>query len=117
MSLAIDLTNNQVEIEKAEREASALLRRSRNVIPSAIYAELQLKLCTIAVEGTRLKTNLGTLRMIGELEQRPPEVKAENLELAAFVPMLPKHPIQDDHERFALELAQIGDDTLKEGES
>lgn len=84
MSLAIDLTKNQAEIEAAEREASALLRQARNVIPPAIYAELQLKLCTIACESTRLKTNLGALRMTGDLEQRPPEVRAETLELAEF---------------------------------
>lgn len=117
MSLAIDLTTNQVEIEKAEREASALLRRARNVIPPAIYNELQLKMCIIASEGTRLKTNLGTMRMIGELEQRPPEVRTETLELAEFVPVVPlfpEHAIEDHRARFALELAQIGDDTLLE---
>ena len=89
MSLAIDLTKNQAEIEAAVREASALLRQARNVIPPAIYAELQLKLCTIACEGTRLKTNLGALRMTGDLEQRPPEVRAETLELGRGVPFTP----------------------------
>lgn len=84
MSLAIGLTKNQAEIEAAEREASAMLRQARNVIPPAIYAELQLKLCLIASEGLKLKTNLGALRMTGDLEQRPPEVRAETLELAEF---------------------------------
>lgn len=114
MSLAIDLTNNQAEIEKAEREASALLRRYKAVMPPMLYSELQLKLCVIASEGTKLKGNLGTLRMIGELEQRPPAVTVETLELAEFVPMVPGHPIRDESAAFARELEQIGDDTLIE---
>lgn len=103
MSLAIDLTKNQAEIELAEREASALLRRARNVIPPAIYAELQLKLCTIACEGTRLKTNLGALRMPGDLEQRPPEVRAESLEFSDFIPRCMVFPDVDTARRTAEE--------------
>jgi len=108
MSLAIDLTTNQVEIEKAEREASALLRRARNVIPPAIYAELQLKLCLIASEGLKLKTNLGALRMMGELEQRPPEVRVESLELSEWC----WGPLKRQDKAFAEQLKRIGDDTL-----
>lgn len=114
MSLAIDLTNNHTEIEKAEREVSALLRQYKSVLPAVIYNELQLKLCVIASECTKLKGNLGSLRMIGEMAQRPAAVTVETLELAAFVPMLPEHPIRDEREAFALQLRHIGDDTLSE---
>jgi len=124
MSLAIDLTKNQAEIEAAAREASALLRQARNVIPPVIYAELQLKFCTIACESARLKTNLGALRMTGDLEQRPPEVRAETLELAEYAykppasaPMFPemgrevKPPSWGDLSRAFL---AAGDRTLEE---
>lgn len=125
MSLAIDLTKNQAEIEAAAREASALLRQARNVIPPVIYAELQLKFCTIACESARLKTNLGALRMTGDLEQRPPEVRVETLELAEYMwPMPPMKilPIPesgrdtkpDIAKLWRQSLRRVGDDTLDE---
>ena len=86
MSLAIDLTNNQMQIEKGEREASALLRRYKAAIPPEVYTELQLKLMGIASEATKFKINLGVLRMTGEMEQRPPAVTVETLELAGCMP-------------------------------
>lgn len=117
MSLAIDLTSNQVEIEKAERAAAELLRGLKGRIPAEFYSQIQVQHCIIASEATKLKTNLGALRMMGELEQRPPPVTAESLELARFVPVVPAfpaHAIRDERAAFALELRHIGDDTLAE---
>lgn len=114
MSVAIDLTNNRMRILEAEQEASRLLRAAREVVPPVVYADLQVRLCIIASEVEAMKVNLGTLRMIGELDQVPPPVTAERLELAQCVPMVPAHAIRDQSAAFALELQRIGDDTLRE---
>lgn len=111
MSLTTDLTSNQEEIQNAEREASALLRRARALLPPALYNELQLKMCIIASEATKLEMNLGAMRMIGELEQQPPPVTVETLELTQYVP---RHALRDESAAFARELKKIGDDTLTE---
>ena len=112
MSLGIDLTNNRLRILEAEKEASRLLRAARGVVPPVVYGDLQVQLCIIASELEKLKVNLGTLRMIGELEKMPPTVTAERLELAQCVPMVPAHVIRNERAAFALELQRIGDDTL-----
>lgn len=114
MSVAIDLTNNRNRILEAEQEASRLLRAARGVVPPVVYADLQVQLCIIASEVEAMKVNLRTLRMIGELDQVPPPVTAERLELAQCVPMVPAHAIRDQRAAFALELQHIGDDTLRE---
>lgn len=117
MSLATDLTDCQKRLSEAERATSAELRRLRNIVPPAVYNEMQAQLCIVASEGNRLKMLLGSLRMIGELEQMPPPVTADRLELASFVPvvpMVPAHPIRDEREAFKLELQHIGDDTLED---
>lgn len=114
MSLAIALTDNQQRIIDAERCASQLLRNARNVIPAAVYSDLQVQLCIMASEGEKLRVNLGALRMLGELDQQPPPVTADRLELASCVPMVPRHALRDESAAFALELEHIGDDTLTE---
>lgn len=114
MSLATDLTSNQQRLSEAERDASALLRRCKAVIPPEVYTGLQLHLIVIASETTKLKINLGAMRMTGELDQQPPPVTAERLELAQCVPMVPKHALRDESAAFALELRNIADDTLSE---
>lgn len=81
MSLATDLTQCQETLAKAERAMSARMRELRPLMPPEIYSDLQVQLCVIASEVTRLKINLGCLRMTGDLEQRPPAVTAETLEL------------------------------------
>lgn len=85
MSLAIDLTDCQKRLSEAEKATSAELRKLRNVVPPAIYGMMQAHLCSVASETNRLKVLLGSLRMIGELEQMPPLVTTDGLELAAFV--------------------------------
>ena len=81
MSLATDLTACQQRLQEAGQKASAECRRLKGIAPAEIYDELMLQLCGVAACANELKTLLGTLRMIGELEQRPPEVTAERLEL------------------------------------
>lgn len=114
MSLATELTNIQKRMTEAEQKASAFLREHKAVIPPTVYSELQLHLIVVASEATKLKITLGSMRMVGDLDQQPPEVTAESLELAECVPMIPRHPIIDQREAFALELQHIGDDTLSE---
>ncbi len=84
MSLATDLTSNHTRLKESGQEASEMLRGVKRILPAEIYNELQLQLINIASETTKLGMNLGALRMIGELDQRPPEVTAERLELAEF---------------------------------
>ncbi len=91
MSLATELTEIQVRLTQAGRQASEYLRGHKQVIPAEVYNELQLKLITVASEATKLK-----------------------LALAEFVPMVPEHPICDERAAFARELQHIGDDTLNE---
>lgn len=81
MSLATDLTQCQERLAEAGLKASAEARKLRGRVPVEIYDELMLQLCGIAAGANELKTYLGSLRMIGELEQRPPPVTAESLEL------------------------------------
>lgn len=81
MSLATDLTACQQRLQEAGRKASAEARRMRGLVPAEMYEELMLQLCAVAAGANELKTYLGSLRMIGELEQRPPPVTAEMLEL------------------------------------
>lgn len=81
MSLSIDLTQCQARLQEAGREASAVARRLRGQVPVELYDELMLQLCGVAACANDLKVLLGSLRMIGELEQRPAPVTAETLEL------------------------------------
>jgi hypothetical protein len=81
MSLAMDLTACQQRLQEAGQKASEEMRKLKSVAAPTIYAELQLHLCNVASEVNKLKVLLGSLRMIGELEQRPPAVTAESLEL------------------------------------
>lgn len=120
MSLAIEITRCQERLQEAGRKASAECRRLREIVPAEMYDELMLQLCVFASETNQLKVLLGSLRMIGELEQRPPPVTAESLELAGCVPVVPAfpaHPLRDEREAFRRELQHIGDDTYEEGES
>ena len=112
MSLATDITECQRRIAAAERATSAALRGLRNIVPPAAYNAMQAQLCIIASESNRLREYLGVMRMVGELDQMPPPVTTESLELAAYVPMLPLHEIRDERAAFAKELAIIADDTL-----
>lgn len=81
MSLATDLTQCQERLVESGRRASAEVRRLKGTAPAPVYDELMLQLCNVTAEANRLKALLGTLRMLGELEQRPPVVKVEDLEL------------------------------------
>ena len=115
MSLAVELTDCSTRLLKAERSVSAEVRALRGRIPDAVYGRLQTELCVLTSETNRVKILLGSMRMIGDLEQIPPPVTVESLELAECVrkaPMLPAHPLRDERDRFALELRHIGDDTL-----
>lgn len=112
MSLAIDLTTCQQRIAVACIQASAEARKLKAVAPHAVINELMLQLCIIASESNNFKSLLGSLRMCGDLEQIPPPVTVERLELAECVPMFPTHAVRDERERFAHELAMIGDDTF-----
>ncbi len=103
MSLATDLTQCQARLAEAGRKASGECRRLRGIAPVEIYDELMLHLCGVAACANDLKVLLGTLRMIGELEQRPAPVTAESLELAQCR--------QDTAE--TLELSQCGRGGLK----
>lgn len=111
MSVATDLTANQQRLTEAGQRASAEARKLKGIAPPEVVNELLLQLCIVASESNMLKSLLGSLRMMGELEQRPPPVTAERLELARCVSMFPGHPVYDDAERFAHELAKTGDDT------
>jgi len=116
MSLATELTQCQGTIMDAERAASARLRGLKGMVPPEIYSELQVQLIIIASEATRLKVCLGSLRMIGALEQRPAPVTVESLELAAFCGRsdhgLAPAATERDFEHFKRDLAVIGDDTF-----
>ncbi|MDP1587733.1 MAG: hypothetical protein Q8M07_08330 [Prosthecobacter sp.] len=117
MSLATDLTQCQQRLQEAGRSASAECRRLRGIAPTEVYDELMLNLCVFASETNQLKVLLGSLRMIGELEQRPAAVTAESLELAQCgrdrSDMVDRID-ESEHTRraFAHELEMIGDDTL-----
>ena len=130
MSLAIDLTTCQSRLAESGRAASALVRELKGKILPAVYDELMLRMCEIAAEYNQFKVLLGVMRMAGEMEQRPPEVTVERLELAGcvvperdrihkthevvpVVPAFPAHAIKDQSAAFARELQLIGDDTLQ----
>ena len=134
MSLATDLTRCQERLAGAELKASAEARKLKAVAPPVVYSELMLQLCNVAAEVNRFHNLLGSMRMAGDLEQRPPPVTVESLELAGCVPQVhvvgsaaevdeisetrvvpffPAHEIVDQSAQFALELAHIGDDTLR----
>jgi hypothetical protein len=124
MSPAMQLTQCQARLQEAGREASAAARKLRGLVPVEMYDELMLQLCGVAACATDLKVILGTMRMIGELEQRPAPVTTETLELSQCV----KHDRSDRSDdidvsegtrrAFAHQLEMIGDDTLSgEGES
>lgn len=112
MSLATDLTQCQQRLQEAGLKASAEARKLRGRVPVEIYDELMLALCAVAAGANELKVYLGSLRMIGELEQRPPPVTAESLELAQCIRREPAPPSERDFERFKHDLAVIGDDTF-----
>lgn len=112
MSLATDLTQCQARLAEAGRKASAATRKLRELVPVEIYDELMLQLCGIAAGANELKVYLGSLRMIGELEQRPPPVTAESLELAQCGRRRSAHPSERDFEHFKHDLVVIGDDTF-----
>lgn len=115
MSLATDLTQCQARLAEAGRKASAEARRLRGLVPVEIYDELMLQLIAVTAGANELKTYLGSLRMMGELEQRPPPVTAESLELAQCIRREPvAAPTERDFERFKHDLAVIGDDTFVE---
>ena len=133
MSLAIDLTNCQSRLAESGRGASAAVRKLKGLVPPAVFDELMLRHCEIAAECTQFKMLLGVMRMTGEMEQRPPEVTTESLELSGYipramvfpdvdtasqfaakhlVPMLPHDPVHDESELFRRELERSSDDTL-----
>ena len=118
MSLATDLTQCQQRLLEAGIKASAEARKLRGQVPVEIYDELMLHLCGIAAGANELKIYLGAMRMTGELEQRPPPVTAESLELAQCVrrdrdDRLDGIDVSETTRRaFAHQLEMIGDDTL-----
>jgi hypothetical protein len=120
MSVATDLTQCQARLAEAGRKASAECRRLRGLVPVEIYDELMLQLCAVAAVANELKVCLGALRMIGELEQRPPTVTAETLELADCMRRDQGDLVDriDESEAtrraFAHQLEIVGDDTLHE---
>lgn len=114
MSLATDLTQCQQRLQEAGLKASAEARKLRGLVPVEIYDELMLQLCGIAAGANELKIYLGSLRMMGELEQRPPPVTAESLELSQCIRREPAPPSERDFEHFKHDLAVIGDDTFEE---
>lgn len=119
MSLATELTDCCTRLLKAERAVSAEVRALKGRVPEMAYGRLQAELCVLTSEANRVKIALGVARMTGELEQMPPPVTAETLELAACVPVVPAfpaHAIKDEREAFKRELQHIGDDTYEEGE-
>lgn len=79
----MDLTQCQERLAEAGRKASAAVRRLKPLLPVEAYDELMLAHCAVAASSLELKTLLGSLRMTGELEQRPAPVTAESLELFA----------------------------------
>jgi hypothetical protein len=123
MSLAIDLTQCQARLADASHKASAEARALKAVAPVEIYNELMLQLCALTSETNNLKSLLGSLRMIGELEQRPSPVTAETLELAACMPprqddaapsLFPDHPVDPPGAAYWRSLRAAGDHTLDE---
>lgn len=122
MSLAIDLTQCQARLAEAGQKASAEARKLKAVAPPAVYEELMLQLCAVSACANGLKILLGSLRMIGELEQRPPEVTADTLELAGCMParqveaalpsLFPNHPVEPAGAAYWRSLRASGDDTL-----
>lgn len=124
MSLAIDLTQCQARLAEAGQKAAAEARKLKPVAPPAIFDELMLHLCAITAGGHELKMLLGSLRMIGELEQRPPEVTAETLELASCMPpgqggdklptLFPSHAVEPAGPGYWRSLRAAGDDTLND---
>lgn len=107
MSLATDLTACQQRLQEAGKKASAEARKVRGLVSVEIYDELMLQLCGVAACANELKILIGTLRMIGELEQRPPEVTAESLELFQGGQECPHHLL-------LASLHRAGDHTLDE---
>lgn len=120
MSLAADLTQCQQRLQEAGLKASAEARKLRGLVPVEIYDELMLHLCGIAAGANELKIYLGAMRMTGELEQRPPPVTVETLELAQCGRRDLASPAacsERDFEHFKHDLAVIGDDTFKDEDS
>jgi len=97
MSLAHDLTQCQARLADAGMQASAAARRLKGVAPVPVMSELMLQLCIVASEVNKMKALLGTLRMTGEMEQMPPSVTAERLELAQRERMLASLHRAGDH--------------------
>lgn len=121
MSLAIDLTQCQARLAEAGRKAAAEARRLRPVAAPGVYDELMLQLCVVTACANELKLLLGSLRMIGELEQRPPEVTAKTLELASCMPPAPRvtspfptHAVEPAGPEYWRSLRAAGDDTLSD---
>lgn len=120
MSLAIDLTDCCDRLLKAERAVSAEVRALKGRVPDATYGRLQAELCVLTSEANRVKITLGVARMTGELDQRPPLVTAERLELAKCVrrdgaDLVDGIDVSEPTRRaFAHQLEMIGDDTLRE---
>ena len=120
MSVAIELTQCQERIAQAGKTASATVRRLKPLLPVAAFDELMLAHCAVAAGALEFKVLLGSLRMMGELEQRPPEVTAESLERAQCGRRDSASPApcsERDFEHFKHDLAVIGDDTFKDEDS
>jgi hypothetical protein len=131
VSLALDLTQCQQRLAEAGRKASAEARRLRSIAPPPVYDELMLQLCAVAACATELRICLGGLRMIGELEQMPPPVTTESLELASCVPVVPMlvgfsdrgdlidqiDESEATRARFVQSMHRAGDHTLDEEEA
>lgn len=117
MSLAADLTQCQQRLAEAGRKASAEARRLKGIAAVEVYDELMLQLIAVTAGANELKTLLGSMRMIGELEQRPTPVTVETLELAQCgrrdgVDRDGIDLSETTRRAFAHQLEMIGDDTL-----
>lgn len=115
MSLAMELTNCQARLAESGRKASAEARKLKGLVAPSVFDELMLQLCIFAAESNALKAMLGSLLMMGELEQMPPAVTADSLELAECMrrDLVDGMDVSEGTRRaFAHQLEMIGDDTL-----
>ena len=108
MSLAADLTQCQQRIAEAGRKASAEARRFKGIAAVEVYDEMMLHLIAVTAGANELKTLLGTMRLIGELElaqcvRRDRDDRLDGIDVS-----------ETTRRAFAHQLEMIGDDTLSD---
>lgn len=122
MSLVDDVEKSYTRLAAAGPKVSALVRLLKGRIPVQIYDDLLTELCGVAAGTNELKIALGVARMVGEVEQRPPPVTTERLELAACMPLprkvdpFPAHAVEAPGPDYWRTLRRAGDDTLQDAE-